>query len=55
MEVLKLIFSVPGATIVICLTVLTLAIIYLRSGDKFRGLVFGEGIDSNATNANRDN
>ena len=41
MEILQLIFSGPGATIIICVTVLILALIYVLFNDKFRGLSLG--------------
>ena len=41
MDILPLIFSGPGATIFICITILILVAIYLRFTDKFRGLSLG--------------
>jgi tetratricopeptide (TPR) repeat protein len=41
MEFWQLVFSGPGATICVCVTVLVLAVIYLIFNDKFRGLSVG--------------
>jgi hypothetical protein len=41
MEVLKIIFSGPGAVFAVCATVLTILCVYLRNPQHFRGLILG--------------